>query len=179
MQIKGESVHFYDFFKLFIKNTLIFLLYLAIILIIPIFSIFYENDFLPYSSLFYQIGGIFLLYIDEKYKMNRESSKYVKCNTFFLAILHSPKNIKFSLNNMYKYLINPPTQECDITNNVSISKINHEYSTIESENEKENARIKSFESDLGMLRYFSEVRKAGYVLLSGGFVLQFLAIILT
>ncbi len=167
-----------DFYRILRKNLPILLMYLFIWLAFPIFAIFSANELLPIFSLIYQILGIALLYLDERFKMKRNSWRFPKSNSFYHNILKSPEMVLYALKQIFRYWFNPPKKDCNLDVAISRTDIDHDYKEIDDEDKKNRARIISMESDLSSLRYFSEVRKAGYLLLATGFLLQFFAIVM-
>lgn len=167
-----------DHLKLLLRNGSLFLIYFTVILSFPVFSIFAAHELIPYVSLIYQIGGIILLYLDEKYKMDRTSQLYGRLNTFLYTILNSFYRSIDALKWSWIYIWAPPKDDCNITFDVKVTQIIHEYSDIEDSDEKAKAQMGSIESDLDHLRYFSQVRKGGYVFMSIGFIMQFFSYIL-
>ena len=111
--------------------------------------------------------------------MNRNKDIYASSNTFFWIILRSPRLTWHSLKNIYKLYKYPKREKCDIKFTPQVAKIDHEYKKIEDESERNKARTISIESDLRMLRYFSEIRQAAYILIALGFILQFFTFILS
>lgn len=166
-----------DFKKILGRNLPIAILYICIFLTLPIFAFIDAIELFPYLSLLYQVIGIRLLFIDEKYKMHRKKKKYSKLNTFIWSILESPKKSIDAAKWIYKYKTNPPRSDCDMQVEIEITQIDHNYDKISDSEEKRKAQVISIESDLMMLRYFSEVRKAGYIFLTVGFILQFFAFV--
>ncbi len=167
-----------DYYKILAKNILIALLYLFVLFFAPIFAIFDSKELLPYISLIYQIFGICFLYIDEKFKMDRKKMIYGRLNTIILSISKSYKEILNSIKWIYRFLTNPPSKDCKLTFDIQVISINHDYDKINDPKEREAAQLISIEQDLMMLRYFSEVRKAGYFIMAIGFILQAFSFIL-
>lgn len=167
-----------DHLKLFLRNGSLFVIYFVVFTSIPLFSLYSAHELIPYVSLSYQIAGIFLLYLDEKYKMSRSSRLYAKLNTFFMTILKSLDLSCNALKWIWRYIMNPPRKDCDITFDVHVTEIIHDYDKIADIDEKAKAQLISFESDLATLRYFSEVRKGGYIFLAIGFIMQFFVYVL-
>lgn len=174
MKIKGKSIPRKKLFKTLWLKLALFLIYIGLLIMLPLFAIFDLRELLPCVSLIYQILGIYLLYTDEKYKMNRVSMKYGKANTFWISFFYAPRDIFRLFKQIYHYPKNPNESDSTLFSDVKVTHINHEYEKIEDQKEMEEARIISFEYDLQMLRYFSEVRKGGYIIIGIGFFLQFL-----
>jgi|GEM_PF-5217542 len=167
-----------DHLKLLMRNGSLFVIYLIVFTSIPLFSLFSTHELIPYVSLIYQITGIFFLYLDEKYKMSRSSRLYGRLNTFFMAILRSLNLLINALKWIWRYIWNPPRKDCNITFDVHVTKIIHDYDKMADTGERAKAQLISFESDLATLRYFSELRKGGYIFLAIGFVMQFFGYVL-
>lgn len=177
--MKGRTMTLSDHLKLFLRNGSLFVIYVVAITSIPLFSLLSAHELIPYFSLIYQITGIFFLYLDEKYKMSRSSILYGRLNTFFMTIL---KSLNLSLNALkwvWRYIWNPPRKDCNITFDIHVTEIIHDYDKITDAEERTKAQLISFESDLATLRYFSELRKGGYIFLAIGFIMQFFGYILS
>jgi hypothetical protein len=158
-----------------LKGNIVYaILYPLLLLFLPIYSIFWCSKIIVSISTAYQVAGIFLLYFEEKYKMEHTSFKFGKLNSRLLYILRSWKMCKFALREIYRNFTNYYKDDCDIKVNVSLTKINHSYKEIEDPAERLEQQLISIESDLVSIRYFSEVRKTGYILIAIGYILQFL-----
>lgn len=176
-KMSARPVTLEHYYKILRSSLPIALVYSLVVVALPIFAIIDAHELFPYLALMYQIVGIILLYIDERYKMSRESQRYGKANTFFWKVLKSPFDTCRAIKKIYRIKKNPLQGQPDINFSVSATPINHDYNQIKDEKEREKNRIISFESDLRMLRYFSEIRRAAYFILGMGFILQFLAIV--
>lgn len=163
-----------DFAKQLKVNLPKALIYLFLVGFLPFVSLFLYPKLIAGVSTFYQIIGIYLLYFEEKNKMNHHDRSYGKLNTWLMFILKSWSTCKRAVREIYRLKTNFYKKDCDLKVNVTVTAINHDYKDIEDPNERMKQQLISIESDLSYLRYFSEVRKTGYILIAIGYILQFL-----
>lgn len=116
-----------DFITVLKRNLPIAILYIVIFITLPLFAYIDATELFPYLSLIYQVFGIRLLFVDEKHKMSRKSIKYSKLNALAWSILKSPQKSFDALKWIYKYKTKPPTKNCDIKLDISVTKIDHDY----------------------------------------------------
>ena len=104
---------------------------------------------------------------------------YSKSNTLFWSVLRSPGLVLYSLKWIYHFKTIQPNSDKNIkiTAEVKITPIINEYNKIEDPKERDKARMNSIESDLNLIRYFSDLRKAGYIIMGIEFILQFFTFI--
>ena len=169
-----RSVNINDYKKQLKVNLPKALIYPLLVGFLPFVSLFLYPKLIAGVSTFYQIIGIFLLYFEEKYKMNHNDRSYGKLNTWLMFILKSWSTCKRAVREIYRLKTNFYKKDCDLKVNVTVTPINHDYKDIEDPNERMKQQLISIESDLSYLRYFSEIRKTGYILIAIGYILQFL-----
>lgn len=174
MRISASPVTIEYYKKSLRQNLPKAIIYPALLGFLPFVSLFLFPKLIVSVSTLYQVVGIYLLYFEEKNKMNRSDIKYGKLNTKLMFILNSWGSVKHSIRELYRLKTNFYKKRCSMELDVKATKINHDYQNIEDPFEKLNQQLISIESDLYFLRYFSEVRKTGYILIAIGYILQFL-----
>lgn len=150
------------------------ILFLLFLLSFPLFSLLLFKQGVTSISTIYQVIGIFLLYFDERYKMDHKDRNFSKLNSRFISILESWGSCKLALKEIYDIYKN--SEKKDIYGDLSTSGSvgTNDYQGILDHKIKLEIQLKSMETDLENLRYFSEVRKTGYILIAIGYILQFL-----
>ncbi len=128
-----------------------------------------------YVSLGFELLGVSLLFVDDKYKMDRNKLLYGKWNTFFLSLDNNFDVLLFYLKILRKKIFVMRKNCGSLKLELYATKINHDYPSISDARIREEEMLKSFESDLRMLRYFSQVRRYAYLFLALGFIFQFIS----
>jgi len=177
---KGKWRPSKEYLKAAVENLLVVILYLVLVFG-PLFYCFYDPNILPFVGLIYEVIGLHFLYIDEKYKLKRNDTKYSSYYSSLFFIFNSHKNLKsnFKLWRDLRDIEKGKARfsDCKVDLEISATRINHNYDKIDDEEERRKEQMKSMESDLMNLAHFSFLRKAGYFLLGFGFICHFFCIV--
>lgn len=172
MQTRPANIS--DFKKQLKVNLPKAIIYPFVVGFLPFFSLLFYPKLIAGVSTFYQVIGIYLLYFEEKYKMDHSDRSYSKLNTKLMFILKSWSTCKRAIREIYRLKTNFYKKDCNIKLDLTVTPTNHDYIKIDDPNERLKQQLISIESDLDYLRYFSEVRRTGYILIAIGYILQFL-----
>lgn len=159
-----------------VKNLVFIFLFFIILIEFPLVSVLQFKSKLPLISLIYSCIGLALLWLDEKFKMERRTLIFGRFNTFFLDLLDCWHRLKLFIKILIQEL-RPAKSECEITFDLVGGEIHHDYAKFDDKQKRMDEMLDSFESDLRSLRYFSEVRKFGYLLIAIGYIMQAAVII--
>jgi hypothetical protein len=172
MEAKSEKIK--NYLIRLIKNLPVVILYPILLLTLPTITLFWYNQGVTPVSTIYQVIGIYILYIDEKYKMDRIVRRFWTLNSWLITVFESWEWCKLALKEIYKIVVKPSKGKDTGDLRTGGSVFTDDYQNIPDSKIKLENQLKSMETDLENLRYFSEVRKTGYILIAIGYILQFL-----
>lgn len=123
--MEAKSGKFIDYLIVLLKNFAIVILYPILLLTLPAFTLFWYKQGVTTVSTIYQVIGIYLLYYEEKYKMDHSTYNYAILNTKLMYILKSWENCKFAFRKIYRIKTNFYKNEnkCDIKFDLTVTPI--------------------------------------------------------
>lgn len=162
------------------EYLIVILIYGALFIVPLIFSVVYVS-ILPLVALVFEIAGLHFLYVDEKYKLERNSNKYGMYYSSLMHIHKAPRYCKLNWS-IYKQQKKAEREgirfkKDSLALDSKVKQVFHNYNEEDDEKKRTSQRLDSFESDLTLLSDFSFLRKTGYFILGFGFVLQFISIL--